>query len=69
MNKDRAFSIVKTLSNSTWLKSEKDEAVRRVLETDYGSYQLSRMHLLGIIDYIYETYMKERSDEEKETDE
>ena len=62
MNKDRAFSIVKTLSNSTWLKSEKDEAVRRVLETDYGSYQLSRAHLLGIIDYIYENYMKEKND-------
>lgn len=60
MNKDRAFSIVKTLSNSTWLQSEKDEAVRIVLETDYGSYQLNRMHLLGIIDYIYENYMKEK---------
>lgn len=34
MNKDRAFSIVKTLSNSTWLQSEKDEAVRVVMETD-----------------------------------
>ena len=60
MNKDRAFSIVKTLSNSTWLKSEKDEAVRVVLETDYGSYQLNKMHLLGLIDYIYENYMKEK---------
>lgn len=63
MNKDRAFSIVKTLSNSTHLQSEKDEAVRVVLETDYGSYQLSRTHLLGIIDYIYENYMKEKKDE------
>lgn len=60
MNKDKAFSIVKTLSNSTWLQSEKDEAVRIVLETDYGSYQLNRMHLLEIIDYIYEHYMKEK---------
>lgn len=63
MNKDKAFSIVKTLSNSTWLQSEKDEAVRIVLETDYGSYQLNRNHLLGIIDYIYENYMKEKKDE------
>lgn len=63
MNKDRAFSIVKTLSNSTHLQSEKDEAVRVVLETDYGSYQLNRRHLLGIIDYIYEHYMKEKKDE------
>lgn len=69
MNKDRAFSIVKTLSNSTWLKSEKDEAVRRVLETDYGSYQLSRTHLLGIIDYIYDNYMKEAGDEKREGEE
>lgn len=60
MNKDKAFSIVKTLSNSTWLQSEKDEAVRIVLETDYGSYQLNRTHLLGLIDYIYENYMKEK---------
>lgn len=60
MNKDRAFSIVKTLSNSSWLKSEKDEAVRIVLETDYGSYQLNKTHLLGLIDYIYENYMKEK---------
>lgn len=63
MNKDRAFSIVKTLSNSTWLKSEKDEAVRVVMETDYGSYQLSRIHLIGMLDYIYEHYMKEKKDE------
>ena len=63
MNKDRAFSIVKTLSNSTHLQSEKDEAVRVVMETDYGSYQLSRMHLIGMIDYIYENYMKEKKDE------
>lgn len=60
MNRDKAFSIVKTLSNSTWLQSEKDEAVRIVLETDYGSYQLNRMHLLGLIDYIYDNYMKEK---------
>lgn len=67
MKKQEALSIVKTLSNSTHLKSEKDEAVRIVLETNYAMYQMSRVHLCGIIDYIYETYMKERSNEEKET--
>ena len=67
MKKQDALRIVKTLSNSTWLMSEKDEAVRIVLETNYASYQLSRVALLAIIDYIYENYMKERSNEEKET--
>ena len=63
MNKQKALEIVKGLSDSTWLASEKDEAIRIVMNTSYASYQLNRGHLLGMLDFIYEHYMKGEDNE------
>ena len=57
MMKER-MNIARTFSKSTWLVSEKDEAVRTIMESNNAMNDLSRAAICGLADFIYDHYMK-----------
>lgn len=59
MSKTYALKIVKKLGDTTILESEKDRAVRTILECKVVPHDIKRDEAVRILEWVYEHYMKE----------
>lgn len=64
MNLKQALAIVEDMTDITIMESEKEEAIRTIMESDSRILGLSKPKLRGVVYWIYHHYMKEdRKDE------
>lgn len=63
MTVKEAVQIVKKLSQSTYLDSQKDEAIRKVMCSVSAFNTLSRANLAVLCEYMYENYMVKEKEE------
>ena len=60
MNLEDALYICKTISRTTWLDSEKRDAIERVMQSTGGTNRLSKLDAIAILEWLVADTKKER---------
>jgi len=64
MRLKQAFAIIEDITDITVMDSEKEEAIRTIMESDSRILGLSKPKIRGMVYWMYHHYMKEgRKDE------
>ena len=63
MRLKQAFAIIDDITDITVMDSEKEEAIRTVMESDSRILGLSKPKLRSVVYWIYNHYMKEDREE------